>query len=173
MKKPATFTLAPNTLALVKARAFGVGVSMSTLLDVVLSRALATVSDENLRAMVHAHRDSQLSASQAPTGPVLTRKEVCLLNAYDTLALRQADIDGNRFFTLRELAKASGFYPSTAVLPLRGLQDKGLLKCIYARELALVRQGLENIPEVEHWARPSLEVARLVEEQRARDTQPS
>jgi hypothetical protein len=149
MSTIATFSMRPETLALLRKRADAVGAPTSRVVDALIAGALNTLSDADLADAV-----DQLKAGHKRARH--DRFERAVLDALDRMVEQFAEHEdeherGRTMFTLKELRHASGLYPTEALRGLRSLQDRGELVCVEQQEIRVLRQNGDSAPHVEHW----------------------
>lgn len=148
MRALASFSLDPKALDLLRAKSGAVSASMSEMLSALILNFLGHASDGEIREMVACHA----AATHTPRER-LSKREERALAAVRGLLEKYADdpvLKHVRDFSLRQITKASGLYPSEAKQGLRGLETRGLLRCMQFRDLDFQRVD-PNTPEVDHW----------------------
>lgn len=147
----ATFTLSEEELNTLRNIAKNSGCAMSAILGVAINALRdmpATEIADQVRGMTR----------KGPGRPASGRREARVLEGYDRLLETFSGADkgearGNEWFSLRQIAKKSGLYPSEALGALRNLERAGILAC-YDGGPEMTLDGAEpNSPNVECWKR--------------------
>lgn len=139
--------LPKETHEALKLRAAQTGRSMKYLTDLILRYGLERLSVDALKAAPYV----ETRGRPVGTGNGMTSFERAVLGCWDVLLAEDAV---TWRFSLPQVVKASGMYPSEALKGLRALERRGTL-VRKAFEHALLKDDEGNPKMIDFWHRPS------------------
>jgi hypothetical protein len=147
-------TLDAQVIVGLKQKAAELGLTISALMEIAITHALTTLSDDALKAKLPPRFD----ARGARNSTQLNRREQAVHDAIARLKQESANMEPDQWgrnrqnlFPLRKIARAAGLYPSEALHGLRGCERRKLLFSMPLRDLDDIIAGRLEAADTEHW----------------------